>query len=156
MVRHHHVAVLALVLAGICTDGSAQHDPASRAASSDTRQLVQLPNAMRVHALANMRDHLRTLEEINAALAAGAFEKAASVAEQRIGLSSLDAHGAAHLAPYMPKPMQDMGSAMHRAASRFAVETQNASVSNDVRPSLDALSRVMQQCIACHAAYRFQ
>jgi hypothetical protein len=149
-------AIAALALATVCADGTAQHDPQQRATSSEARQLVTLPDAMRVHALTNMRDHLLALEEINAALAAGAFEKAASVAEQRIGLSSLDAHGAAHLAPYMPKRMQDIGSAMHRAASRFAVETQNASVGNDVRPSLAALSGVIRQCVACHAAYRFQ
>ena len=69
-------------------------------------------------------------------------------------MSSLEAHGAAHLAPYMPKPMQDIGTQMHRAASRFAVEAQNASVGNDVKPALAALGAVMEQCVACHASYR--
>jgi hypothetical protein len=59
-------------------------------------------------------------------------------------------------APYMPQGMQDIGTAMHHAASQFAVEAQNASVSNDVRPALAALGTVMQQCVACHAAYRLQ
>ncbi len=43
---------------------------------------------------------------------------------------------------------------MHRSASHFAVEAQNAGVSNDVRPALAALGAVMQQCVACRAAYR--
>jgi cytochrome c556 len=147
----------AVVVAVLCTGAVAQQK-ASRPASSaaDTRQLVRFPDAMRLHTIANMRDHLHTLEQINAALATNAFESAASIAEQRLGLSSLDAHGAAHLAPYMPKPMQDIGTAMHRAASRFAVEAQNAGASNDVRPALAALSAVMNQCVACHAAYRLQ
>ncbi len=79
---------------------------------------------------------------------------AASIAEQRLGMSSLGLHGASHIAPFMPQGMQDIGTRMHRAASRFAVEAQNASVSNDVRPALGALGTVMQECVACHAAYR--
>jgi cytochrome c556 len=50
--------------------------------------------------------------------------------------------------------MQDIGTQMHRAASRFAIDAQTASVSNDVRPALASLGTVMQQCVACHAAYR--
>jgi cytochrome c556 len=68
--------------------------------------------------------------------------------------SSLELHGAAHLARFMPEGMQDIGTQMHRAASRCAVEAQNASATNDVRPALAALGTVMQQCVACHAAYR--
>jgi hypothetical protein len=90
----------------------------------------------------------------NVALSQSAFDKAASIAEQRLGMSSLGLHGAAHLAPFMPQGMQDIGTQMHRAASRFAVAAQDASVSNDVRPALAALGTVMQQCVACHAAYR--
>jgi hypothetical protein len=49
---------------------------------------------------------------------------------------------------------QQIGTPMHRAACRFVVEAQTASVGNDVRPALAALGNVMQQCVACHAAYR--
>ena len=122
--------------------------------AADARQLVKFPEPMRLHTIGNMRDHLLALQEIDEALARNDFDKAATVAEQRLGMSSLEAHGAAHLAPYMPQGMQDIGTRMHRAASRFAVEAQNASVSNDVRPALAALGTVMQQCVACHAAYR--
>lgn len=69
-------------------------------------------------------------------------------------MSSLAMHGASEIAPRMPKEMQDIGTQMHRAASRFAVEAQNASVGNDVHPALAALGDVMRQCVACHAAYR--
>jgi len=125
------------------------------AAPADPRQLVKLPEPMRLHTIGNMRDHLLALQEINVALAGNAFDKAASIAEQRLGMSSLELHGAAHMAQYMPKAMQDMGTGMHRAASRFALEAQNAGVSHDVRPALAAMGSVMQQCVACHAAYRF-
>ena len=124
------------------------------AVQADTRQMVIFPEPMRLHTIANMRDHLLALQEIDVALSASAYDKAASIAENRLGMSSLELHGAAHIAPLMPQAMQDLGTQMHRAASRFAIEAQNASVSNDVRPALAALGAVMQQCVACHAAYR--
>jgi len=111
---------------------------------------------MRVHTLANMRDHLHAIERINNAMSQGQYEEAAAIAEQRLGLTSLDAHGASHLAPFMPTGMQQIGSQMHRAASRFALEAQNVAATNDVKPALAALSEVMQQCVGCHAAYRMQ
>ena len=126
----------------------------SSAALTDARQLVKFPEPMRLHTITSMRDHLLALQEINVALSQNGFDKAASIAEQRLGMSSLELHGAAHIAPYMPQGMQDIGTQMHRAASRFAVEAQNASVGNDLQSALAALGTVMQQCVACHAAYR--
>jgi hypothetical protein len=132
-----------------------QHDvTTSDAATADGRQWVRFPEAMHLHTIASMRDHLLALQEIDVALSQNAFDKAASIAEQRLGMSSLELHGATHIAPFMPQGMQDIGTLMHRAASRFAIEAQTASVGNDVRPALAALGTVMQQCVACHATYR--
>jgi hypothetical protein len=128
--------------------------PGTAAGQGDSRQLVKFPEPMRLHTITSMRDHLLALQEIDVALSRNEFDKAATIAEQRLGMSSLELHGAAHIAPFMPQGMQDIGTQMHRAASRFAVEAQNASVANDVRPALAALGTVMQQCVACHAAYR--
>jgi hypothetical protein len=159
--RMHKFSLFALAgLAGHAFTLSAgaqnhQHMTAEPAAAQvDARQLVRLPEPMRLHTITSMRDHLLALQEVDVALSQNAFDKAASIAEQRLGMSSLELHGAAHLAPLMPQGMQDIGTQMHRAASRFAIEAQNASVSNDVRPALAALGTVMQQCVACHAAYR--
>ena len=124
------------------------------AAQADARQLVKFPEPMRLHTIASMRDHLLSLQEIDVALSKSDFDKASRIAEQRLGMSSLELHGAAHIAPFMPQGMQDIGTEMHHAASRFAVEAQNASVNNDLRPALASLGAVMQQCVACHAAYR--
>lgn len=124
--------------------------------ASDTRQRIDMPEMMREHMLGNMRDHLQALQEIQAALARNEFGRAADIAEQRIGMSSLESHGAAHMAPYMPKPMQDIGTEMHRAASRFARIAQEASVKGDMSPVFDAYSKILQQCVACHSAYRIK
>jgi len=157
------IAPVALIIAVAMAPARAQthqHEsvsttqPMESASVGDARQLVQFPGPMRQHTIANMRDHLLALQEIDLALSRNEFDKAANLAETRLGMSSLEAHGASHIAPYMPQRMQDIGTQMHRAASRFAVEAQNASVGNDVRPALAALSAVMEQCVACHAAYR--
>jgi hypothetical protein len=85
--------------------------------AQDSRELVRLPEPMQEHMLGNMRDHLATLNEIIGDVADAKFDQAAKLAEQRLGMSSLGLHGAAHMAPFMPQPMQDIGTSMHRAAS---------------------------------------
>jgi len=122
--------------------------------STDARRLVQLPAMMRQHMLGNMRDHLFALSEIQRELSLGEFVKAAEIAEERLGMSSLTAHGASHLAPYMPQEMRAIGARMHRAASRFAVLTQESAVEGGVKRAVGGLYRVTQQCVACHAAFR--
>jgi hypothetical protein len=126
------------------------------AQAADTRQLVTMPPPMQEHMLANMRDHLAAIGEIQAALAAGEFDKAGEIAEQRIGMSALQAHGAEHMAPYMPEGMREIGTAMHHAASRFARVAQEASLDNNLRAPLGALAELAQQCVACHAGYRLR
>jgi len=128
--------------------------PAAHAA--DTRQSVEMPAPMREHMLANMRDHLTALGEIQAELAKGKYNQAADIAEQRIGMSSLQSHGASHMASYMPKAMQDIGTNMHRAASRFARTAQEAAVGNDLPRALGALGELTQQCVACHAGFKLK
>jgi hypothetical protein len=123
---------------------------AQSGAAEDTRTKVDLPDMMKSHMLGDMRDHLQAINEIQAALAKGEFDKAADIAEARIGMSSLIAHDASHMAPFMPKGMQDIGTEMHHAASRFAMTVMEG----DLPRSLDALSKVTAQCVACHMSYR--
>jgi cytochrome c556 len=132
---------------------------ANAAEAEDSRALVQLPAPMQEHMLANMRDHLATLDEILGRLAEGKFDAAAKLAEERLGMSSLERHGASHMAPFMPKPMQDMGTNMHRAASKFAIAATNASVTpsfDGMRAVFGALHEVTATCAGCHAAYRLR
>ncbi len=83
--------------------------------AEDSRQFVELPEMMH-----SMRGHLLALQTITRQLSDGEYDAAADTAEHRLGMSSLENHGAAHMAPYMPKGMQDAGTAMHPppAASR--------------------------------------
>lgn len=127
--------------------------------AEDPRELVRLPEPMQEHMLGNMRDHLATLNEIIGDVAEGKFDAAAKLAEQRLGMSSLSLHDAAHMAPFMPKPMQDVGTSMHRAASRLVITLQDASVSPTVDTIRDVnrgLHEITTACTACHASYRIR
>jgi hypothetical protein len=126
------------------------------ASADDTREFVEFPPELVEHTMANMRDHLLTLQQINDALAASELEKAGKLAEERLGMSSLRLHGAAEVAKYMPRGMQDAGTAMHKAASRFAIEAQNVGVTGELKPALGALGEVMSACVGCHASYRLR
>ena len=148
------IIAAALLLAASSAPAEDQGHGRHAAASGDARQLVTFPEPMRLHTISSMRDHLLALQEIDVALSKSDFATASRVAEQRLGMSSLELHGASHIAPFMPKGMQDIGTDMHRAASRFAVAAEDAGVGNDVRPALAALGEVMSRCVACHAAYR--
>jgi hypothetical protein len=161
------LAMTALLLAAGCTAvAQYQHDSPSgdaaaeharrTAGNGDERDLVRFPGEMRQHTLSNMRDHLLAIAEIQEALAQGALERAAGISEKRLGMTSLAAHGAHEAAKFMPQGMQEIGSAMHRNASRFALAAQDASATGDIRPALRALAQVTQSCVACHAAYRVQ
>lgn len=132
----------------------AQGAPAAPAPLKDTRQAVRFPAAMREHTLANMRDHLLALQEIQAALARQEYDQASDVAERRLGMSSLALHGAHDVAKYMPKGMQAAGTAMHRSASRLAVVAKDAGATGDLKPVFEAMANVTAQCVACHAGYR--
>jgi hypothetical protein len=72
--------------------------PAQSATSNDSRTLVELPEMMQVHMLSNMRDHLVAINEILVYLGSGELDKAAETAEYRLGMSSLESHGASHMA----------------------------------------------------------
>jgi hypothetical protein len=154
------VAIVAAVLAGgSATLAVAQHQynhDMSAPGAPDARQLVTFPPALVEHTLANMRDHLQTLQEIQLQLGMGHPDVAAGIAESRLGLSSLELHGAADVAKYMPQGMQDAGSAMHRAASRFAIAAQDASVTGDLKPVFAGLGEITAQCVGCHAGYRLK
>jgi cytochrome c556 len=151
------VAILGLPSAALPQShdhGMHQHQADSM--PGDARQTVRFPEPLRTHILANMRDHLTALGQIQEALSRADFDTAADIVEQRLGMSSLASHGAHEVAPYMPQGMQDAGSAMHRSASRFALAAKDASVTGDWKAALGALAQLNQSCVACHAGYRLE
>jgi hypothetical protein len=130
------------------------HAPATTAPAE--REPVSFPPRLKEDTLANMRDHLLAIQEITAYLAERKFDAAADAAETRLGMSSLQRHGAHDVAKFMPQGMRDAGTAMHRAASRFAIEAQSAGATGELKPALGALGQVMSACVGCHAGYRLK
>lgn len=97
---------------------------------ADARQLVKFPEPLRSRTLANMRDHLLALGEIQETLSRSQFDQASDIAEQRLGMSSLKLHGAHEVAKFMPKGMQDAGTACtgRRASSPSSPRTPRSPV----------------------------
>ena len=121
-------------------------------ADDSSRQLVQLPEKMQQHMLANMRDHLEAINGILFHLANDELEAAAQLAEQNLGISSLESHGAEHMAEFMPEGMRRAGTAMHTAARRFALTAQEG----ELLPAVKSLAEVTKTCVSCHAVYRIR
>jgi len=121
-------------------------------ADEDSRQLVDLPEMMQKHMMTNMRDHLKTINEILFNLSNNQMDKAANIAEQRIGMSSLGTHGASHMGKFMPKGMRQAGTNMHKAASRFALKAEEG----ELLPAYKMLAEVTATCVVCHSAYRIK
>lgn len=126
--------------------------PASSGATDDPRVVVTLPAMMQKHMLSNMRDHLAAINEILIYLADDDLEKAAEIAEFRLGMSALASHGAEHMSKYMPEGMRATGTQMHRAASRFALKAQEG----EVLTAYKALTEVTSACVACHAGFKIR
>jgi len=121
-------------------------------ADEDSRQLVELPEMMKQHMMSNMRDHLLVINEILTNMAQGQLDEAAEVAESRLGMSSLESHGASHMGKFMPEGMRQAGTSMHRAASRFALKAQEG----EALPAYSVLSEVTSACVTCHSGYRIR
>ncbi len=156
------VSVSTALLISACADAPKTSDTVSgtnahnHSHATDMRQFVKFPDDMRVGTLANMRDHLLALSQIQSALATEKYADAADIAENRLGMSSLKLHGAHDAAKFMPQGMQETGTLMHRTASRFAIQAQNAAATGDAKPALAELGQLTQACVACHAGYRIQ
>ena len=116
----------------------------------DSRQLVDLPTMMQQHMMSNMRDHLAAINEILINMANDNLDQAAEIAESRLGVSSLESHNASHMVRFMPEGMRQVGTSMHRAASRFALKPQEG----EIVPVYSALAEVTSACVACHSGYR--
>ena len=126
--------------------------PISLNAEEDNRQFVKLPEMMQNHMMANMRHHLETINSILHLMANKQLDKAADIAEKNLGMTSLKSHNASHMAKFMPKGMQQTGTSMHKAASRFALRAQEG----DFAEAYKVLGEVTSACVACHAAYRIR
>lgn len=120
------------------------------AQGADERKKVEMPAQVQEMLLANMRDHLATLEKIIAFLAQEQYSQAAAIAKEHLGMEAM--HGmCAPVMAHQPPEMRHMSHAMHDAADAFAQTAQNKP-----KEALGALSSLSQTCVSCHNAYRLR
>jgi len=118
--------------------------------AGDSRELVELPDMMRVHMLGNMRGHLMTLGQAQGMLAAERWSDAAQLIELNLGMSSLEKHDASHMAAFMPEGMRSAGTRMHETASRLARTLETG----DATATYAGFGELIERCQDCHGQYR--
>jgi hypothetical protein len=115
--------------------------------AKDPRISLGMSVPMRLKQLAMMRDHLKAVDEIVGLIAAGKFDKAATIAHKRLGLT-----------PEMKKmcgmfgneTFRKMGIAFHKSADHLG----DVLKTRDTTASLHALHSTMQYCVSCHQSFR--
>jgi cytochrome c556 len=143
--------VLAMALTA-CRDSSADpaHHAGTTAASGsvDGRSPVPLSAMMAVHQKRDMRDHLRVVQEITAALGANDFDAIAASAA-RIGWSEQQAAKCKHMGAGAPG-FAAMGEHFHKTADQISAAARRRD-----RPGVvHALNDTLQTCVSCHESYR--
>jgi len=163
-----HVAIILAMAVTACRDSSADpaHQPAAKASSTaapsaavkpssmaalsgvDNRAPVPLSAMMAVHQKRDMRDHLRVVQEITAALGADDFAAIATSAA-RIAWSEQQAAKCKHMGAGVPG-FAAMGEHFHKTADQIAVAARR----HDRPGVVHALNDTLQTCVTCHESYR--
>jgi len=139
-----------------CRDSSAEpahqpshaSSPATAASGDDARTPVPLTAMMALHQKRDMRDHLRVVQEIAAALAKDDFDQVARSAS-RIGWSEQQAAKCKHMGAGAPG-FATLGESFHRTADHIA----EAARRRDRAEVAQALDATLQVCVSCHESYR--
>ncbi len=131
---------------------SAQAENQSSVGAS--RQLVSMPEETRGQMRKEMLDHLSALNELIGHLANSDLDAVATVAETRMGKSSMGKHRATGMGPgkYMPEAMRNIGFGMHEAAS----ELSQVAKEGDLQGAYGALQKITSACVACHYSFRIR
>jgi hypothetical protein len=153
------LATLALVgsLVGACRGSSAEpaanpplahHEATAPAKNLDPRTPLPLTAMMAVHQKQEMRDHLRVVQEITAALGKDDFAAIARSAA-RIGWSEQQAAMCKHMGAGAAG-FAEVGEHFHKTADTIA----DAARRRDRTAVITALDATLQTCTGCHETYR--
>jgi cytochrome c556 len=136
------LAALFLIVTGT-TGVSAQH----AAPAADDRERIVLPAPARNMVLAEMRMMLESVAGVVAALSEGDTAAAAQAARASGMVMAVDPH----LNELLPAAFVELGMATHRGFDALADQLEQGA---DQETALAELGTLMQNCNACHAAYR--
>lgn len=122
--------------------------PAAPARGMDSRTPLPLTEMMATHQKQEMRDHLRVVQEITAALATDDFDAIARSAA-RIGWSAQEAMMCKHMGAGAPG-FAEMGEHFHKTADTIALAAKR----HDHAGVAAALGATLQTCVTCHDTFR--
>ena len=121
----------------------------SVAPSSDGRQALLLEQGERDLVLAEMRAFLESVQSITAAVGKKDSVQIA-IAARKVGAAAQQAVPGS-LAGKLPLSFKKLGFDTHKKFDALALDADEL---EDPEHSLQQLSELMQNCVACHAAYR--
>lgn len=116
----------------------------------DNREIVPLTASETAIVLAQMRQMLASVQGVTDGLARGDTPAVIEAASQS-GMAMMQGVPAQIRAKF-PPPFRQMGMASHRAFDQIVSEAGSA---KGPAPLLKLLSESIQNCVACHASYRF-
>lgn len=147
--------IVSVVVCSVSCQRSAPTAPAPGAPSAtavldsmDTRIPVPLLPMMANHQKQNMREHLKAVQEIVAAVGAGDFE-AISHAGATIGYSEQMGQMCNHMGAGAPG-FTDQALRFHHTADKIA----DAARARDMSGVLTALNETLATCTGCHSAFK--
>jgi len=118
---------------------------------TDTRTELKMPEPMKVMHNGMMRQHLDTLSEITAALAANELEKTAEIAKVNLGWSDAQEKMCAMFGDMAgDEDFLSFGKAMHTKADDLADDAR----AGNRDKALTDLSQLIKKCNACHEKFR--
>ncbi|TNF36924.1 MAG: hypothetical protein EP315_03520 [Gammaproteobacteria bacterium] len=117
--------------------------------ASDGRQAIVLQSDERDFVLAEMRLFLSSVQAINQAIAEGNPQQVASAARM-VGMAVQQTVPPA-LITKLPLAFKQQGFDTHQKFDLLAMDAEQI---GDGMHSLQQLAELMQNCVACHAAYR--
>lgn len=118
----------------------------------DVRELLELPAEIEAQLFADMRAYVAAVDDILNSMAREDWKKAASIAENRLGMRWHQEQAHRKTENALPEGMQAAGLQMHKAASEFAEVARQAKPGAARR----ALSEISMTCVACHIQYRLR
>jgi hypothetical protein len=119
-------------------------------AAIDNRKIVPLTDAEKAVVAVEMREMLASVQAITDGLARGDMAAVAEAASKS-GMAMMQ-QVPAPIRMKFPAAFTQMGMTAHQAFDRIAEQAKTA---KDPAPILKLLSEGMQNCVACHATYRF-
>ena len=119
--------------------------------SSDGRQAIQLTDSERNLVLTEMRTFLSSTQAITQALATENMEQAVKAA-RLVGAAAQQAVPGS-LVGKLPLEFKKLGFDTHQKFDQLALDAEQL---GDPEYTLKQLAELMNNCVACHAIYRFE